>query len=126
MRRTNALYDAGSMSAEGVGLVAYMNIFHTFGHAKYIKAAQNCGGSTGNDVYFKAVTDAMHYNFEWYFETLLARTISADAKALYADKNYPVFFCAMEVMRSCQKKSCGFQMTESLSQPAMVFLGFMI
>lgn len=91
---SRALKETLSISAEGktnYSLSSYADILHAFGQDAFIKATQLGGGSSGVDVWFKAVSNATQHNMAYYFENILHQSVTESVKEEIANKNYPMF-----------------------------------
>lgn len=81
------LANTGTNSA----LDGYANLLHAFGATRYLQMTKNGNGSGGADVWYKAVSDATHYDMTYYFTEVLHQTVSENVLSEYAAKDYPVF-----------------------------------
>lgn len=91
---SRALNETLTLSKSGnpiTSLSAYADVLHAFGQELFINATQVGGGSNGTDVWFKSLSNTMHYDFTYYFEDVLNLTITDSVKAEIKNKNYPMF-----------------------------------
>ena len=91
---SRSLRDTKTESLKGTAqssLNAYVDIIHAFGVDNFIKAAIYSKGQVGVDKWYEALSETLHYDFSYYFQTLLHQNVSSELISRYKNNNWPTF-----------------------------------
>lgn len=80
-------------------LSLYATILHSFGQQKYIEIANACSGNTGISVFYDALVTSTHYDFTYYFETILKISVPSEDKSKVESYHYPMFIPVASVFQ---------------------------
>lgn len=84
-------------------LNAYVDIIHSFGVDKFIKATEYAPSNKTVDAWYKSLCSVIKYDFTYYFENILHLNITDSVKEEQQALKYPVFVpvsCLYQVGRS--------------------------
>ena len=80
-----------SPSSSNNQLEFYEPILQAFGYDKFIQVAQYGNGVGGVDIFYKALTDVLHYDFTYYVEQILRLKISENVVNECQSHGYHIF-----------------------------------
>ena len=78
----------------------YLPILFYFGYDKFIEVCQKGNGYGGVDIFYKALTEVLHYDFSYYVERVLNLVVSESVKEQYRSLNYPLFVPIMSIYQT--------------------------
>ena len=69
----------------------YEPILQTFGYDKFLEVTRYGKGAGGIDIFYRALTEVLNYDFTYYVEKILNQPISESVKTELHSLGYPIF-----------------------------------